>query len=256
MVTRKTIKLIKSLHQKKYRYQHRLFLVEGAKSVLELIAADTFTVKTLLGTEVFLQQHKNLLVNHLTEAQLVEVDEDTLSTLGHFKNSNATLALVELPTVDIGSPAVGEYVLALDAISDPGNLGTILRIADWYAIRQIVCSPETTDIYAPKVISASMGSFLRVRVAYEDLLVYLHRAKRPVYGAALDQGSSVYQWVPDQAGGIILMGNESVGIRPDLHSFVDQYVHIPRFGHAESLNVGVATAILCDNLKRVASQKV
>ena len=248
MVTRKTIKLLKSLHQKKYRYQHRLFTVEGAKSVLELLAS-AFTVKTLLGTEVFLQQHKNLLAQQLTDDQVVKVDEATLSGLSYFKNNNAALALAALPSVS-PAPLVSGYALALDNIRDPGNLGTIIRVADWYGIRQVICSEETTDAYAPKVISASMGSFLRVPVAYVDLSSYLSSVEVPVYGAVLDRGIDLHHQPIRGVGGVILLGNESAGIRPELESYIREHVHIPRYGGAESLNVGVAAAVICDNLMR------
>ena len=180
MITRKTTKLIKSLHQKKYRQQQRLFLVEGAKSVRELLTS-TLRVKTIVATKLFLQQHQEILGRQPLGDQLIEVDEATLSSLSTFKNNNAALAVVGMPTATAGYPAPQEYGLVLDNIRDPGNLGTILRVADWYGIRQIVCSLETTDLYAPKVISASMGSFLRVRVAYADLATYL----RASFGADL-----------------------------------------------------------------------
>lgn len=249
MVTRKTIKLIKSLHQKKYRYQHQLFPVEGAKSVLELLASK-FTVKTLLGTKVFLRQHKNLLSQNLTDDQLLEADETTLSNLSYVKTNNAALALVMLPSVTLTLPVAGAYTIALDNVRDPGNLGTIIRIADWYGIQQIVCSPETTDAYAPKVISASMGSFLRVQVVYTDLSSYLSAASVPVYGAALDQGINLHRQSVGSAEGVIVLGNESAGLRSEIAPWISQYVHIPRYGRAESLNVGVAAAVICDNLIR------
>ena len=251
MITRKTIKLIKSLHQKKYRYQHRLFLVEGTKSVLELMEA-ALTVKTLVVTEVFLREHNDVLTKQLSDSQRIEVDEPTLSSLGYYQNNNAALAVVEMPSVSPNLPLAGEYTLVLDALNDPGNLGTIIRVADWYGIRQIVCSPDTTDVYAPKVISASMGSFLRVQVAYTDLLTYLEQVSEPVYGAALDRGINIHQRAPDSAGGVIVLGSESTGIRSTLEPYISEYIHIPRFGQAESLNVGVAAAVICDNLKRNA----
>ena len=253
MIPRKTIKLIKSLHQKKYRYQYRLFLVEGAKSVLELLASP-LTVKTLLGTEVFLQQHKNLLFGQLTDDQWFETDQATLSGLSYFKNNNAALALAEIPSTAPASPPLGEYTLVLDNIRDPGNLGTIIRTADWYGIRQVICSPETTDAYAPKVISASMGSFLRVPVAYTDLRSYLSAAAVPVYGAALDQGIDLHRQPISRTEGIILLGNESAGIQPELAPYIHEYVHIPRYGQAESLNVGIAAAVICDNLIRAREE--
>ena len=254
MITRQTIKLIKSLHQKKYRYQYRLFLVEGTKSVLELLPS-ALTIKTLVATEVFLRKHKDLLSKQLPDNQLFEVDERTLSSLSSFKNNNAALAVVQLPAVLPDRPAAGEYTLALDDVRDPGNVGTIIRVADWYGIRQLVCSPETTDVYAPKVISASMGSFLRVKVVYTDLVAYLRQVAVPVYGAVLDRGSNIHQRSPGDVGGVILLGNESSGIHPSLAPYISEYIHIPRYGQAESLNVGVAAAILCDNFTRIHRMK-
>ena len=140
----------------------------------------------------------------------------------------------------------------MDNVRDPGNLGTVIRTADWYGIQQIVCSLETTDVYAPKVISASMGSFLRVSVAYTDLSSYLSLATVPVYGAALDRGVDLHRQPIRSAGGVILLGNESSGVRPELEPYVSEYVHIPRYGGAESLNVGVAAAVICDNLIRTS----
>lgn len=249
MITRNTTKLIKSLHQKKYRQRHGLFLVEGAKSVLELLGS-TFTVKTLAATELFLQTHHKLIAQHALDCPVVEMSEPALSSVSSFKHNQSALAVVTIPSVRALVPAEGAYALALDDVRDPGNLGTILRVADWYGIRQVVCSPATTDVYAPKVISASMGSFLRVSVAYTDLEEYLQQATGPVYGAALDRGASAHDFAPPRPGGIIVLGNESVGIRAALEPAISQYLHIPRYGGAESLNVGVATAIVCDNLMR------
>lgn len=249
MITRKTTKLIKSLHQKKYRHRHGLFLVEGAKSVLELLAS-SFKIETLAATELFLQIHHELLTQRAKDVSVVELSEPALSSLSSFKHNQSALAVVAIPSVRAQPPTAGSYVLALDDVSDPGNLGTILRIADWYGIRQVVGSLATTDVYAPKVISASMGSFLRVSVAYTDLVEYLQAATGPVYGAALDRGTSVHDFSPSRPGGIVVLGNESVGIQKALASSISEYLHIPRYGQAESLNVGVATAIICDNLMR------
>ena len=254
MVSRKTTKLIKSLQQKKYRYQHRLFLVEGAKSVRELLMSN-FSVKTLIATKVFLQQHQDLLGRQSFDSQPIETDEATLSSLGSFKNNNAALAIVTLPIVTSQGLTTQGYTIALDDIRDPGNLGTIIRIADWYGIPQIVCSSETTDAYAPKVVSASMGSFLRVKIAYGDLANFLSTASVPVYGAILDRGESVHRLSAQEKGGIILLGNESAGVQSNLTAFIDQYIHIPRYGQAESLNVGVAAAIICDNMMRLSNAR-
>ena len=142
-----------------------------------------------------------------------------------------------------------ELVIALDDVRDPGNLGTIIRIADWYGIKKLVLSPQTAEFYNPKVLQASMGSFTRVSFFYEKLETVFERWKRPVYGAFLE-GENLHQLTRLDPG-IILMGNESKGISSELKPWVTQKVTIPGFGHAESLNVAIATAIICDNFKRL-----
>ena len=140
----------------------------------------------------------------------------------------------------------------LDDVSDPGNLGTIIRIADWYGIRKIVCSESTTDFYNPKVIAASKGSFTRVKLMYTDLENYLQKnaGEKMVAGAFLN-GVNLYDFkFPIQKGGFIVMGNESNGVGQEVESYITDRITIPRFGEAESLNVGIATAVILDNLRR------
>ena len=248
MIPNKTVKLVKSLHQKKYRNQYQLFLVEGAKGVLELLSSG-YLIETLIATQVFLQQHKDLVSQRLSSSLIHEASESALSSLSAFKHNNAAVAVVKMPDKQTFFNTEDDYVLALDNVRDPGNLGTILRIADWYGINQIICSEHTTDGYSPKVISASMGSFLRVHLQYVDLAHYFSQSDKPVYGAVVAQGQVVHQ-VSFAPQGILLMGNESVGIRPELLPFIQHRIYIPRYGQAESLNVGMATAIICDNLRR------
>jgi TrmH family RNA methyltransferase len=142
----------------------------------------------------------------------------------------------------------------LDDIRDPGNLGTIIRTADWYGIGKVVASPETADFYNPKVISATMGSFTRTEIYYTELTDFLSKAKHPVYGAYLE-GQNVHE-VEFQPAGLILIGSESHGIAPGLRKFVSTEVTIPRFGKAESLNAAIATAVICDNLRRSRQEAV
>jgi len=170
--------------------------------------------------------------------------------MGSFQTNNAAIAVADtLPNAPLRVTA-GEYAVALDGIQDPGNVGTILRIADWYGIRKVICSEDTADVYNPKVISASMGSFTRVRTYYCDLPAYLHQhAGTPFLGAFLD-GDDVHRFVFPPLG-LLVMCNESKGIRPEVEALITHKVHIPRYGSAESLNVGIATAIICDNVKRV-----
>ena len=141
-----------------------------------------------------------------------------------------------------------EFVLVLDDIRDPGNLGTIIRTADWYGIHKIVASVETADFYNPKVISATMGSFTRVSIFYTDLPQYLSGIKHRIFGAFLN-GKNIHE-VSFAPGGLVVIGNESRGISATLNSYITDKITIPRYGEAESLNAAIATAIICDNLRR------
>lgn len=247
MMSKKWVKLITSLQHKKYRKQHQAFLVEGAKSVLELFSSD-YQIQILFVTEEFHQQHIRLLQKQSLPYEIVSQQE--LEKTGVYQTNNACLAVVTTkPNQPIGISG-NEYMLMLDDVKDPGNLGTIIRIADWYGIRKLVCSENTTDFYNPKVIAASMGSFTRVQPYYVDLAQYLKKinGSLPVYGAFLE-GENVHK-VPFAKAGILIMGNESQGINPELAPWVSSKIHIPRYGAAESLNVGIATAVICDNIRR------
>lgn len=246
MLSKNQIKYIQSLHQKKYRQQHQAFLVEGAKSVQEVLQSD-FHTELLVATEAFYKENIRLTDHQRTPVEIASVAD--LDRIGTLESNNAALAVVRtkenLPLV--AGPA--EMALILDDIRDPGNLGTILRIADWYGIRKIICSETTADVYNPKVISASKGSFTRVNWWYGNIVQFLEQVdKAAVYGAFLD-GANVHALAFDQAG-YLVMGNESNGIRPEVARFVTQRVTIPRYGDAESLNVGIATAVLLDNWRR------
>jgi RNA methyltransferase, TrmH family len=250
MISKKWVKLITSLQHKKYRKQHQAFLVEGAKSVLELFSSD-YQVQMLFITEEFYQQHIRLLQKQSLPYQVVSRQE--LEQTGVFQTNNACLAIATTrPNLPV-AVSENEYILMLDEVKDPGNLGTIIRIADWFGISKLVCSETTTDFYNPKVVAASMGSFTRIHPYYCDLVQYLKKihGSLPVYGAFLE-GADVHT-VPFARGGILLMGNESQGISRELAPWVSNKIHIPRYGGAESLNVGIATAIICDNIRRNSS---
>ncbi|MFZ6012647.1 MAG: TrmH family RNA methyltransferase [Bacteroidota bacterium] len=242
MLSKTNIKFIKSLQVKKYRKQEQCFVVEGAKSVLELLASD-FEVVMLLGTDEFLAGTRNLPVQH------IRVTEKELEGLGEFQTNNSALAVAKLKSNNPISVSTVEFALVLDDIRDPGNLGTIVRTADWYGIHKIIASPETADIYNSKVITSTMGSFTRVKIFYTDLDTYLSKTEHKVYGAYLD-GKDVHH-VAFGKGGLILIGNEAHGINPQLKKYVTDKVTIPRYGNAESLNAAIATAVICDNLRRV-----
>jgi TrmH family RNA methyltransferase len=246
MVPKNTSKFIISLHQKKYRQRNRAFLVEGAKSVTELLRSD-FRVQLLLATPEFLLEHAQIIPK---TCPVQEVSEQELVRLGTFESNNAALAIAEMRPSRLPELPENELLIALDEVRDPGNLGTIVRIADWYGIRHLICSSGCADFYNPKVISASMGSFCRVEAHYTDLPAYLTQQKtsRRIYAAALGE-DNVYQ-ARLQRSGILVMGNEASGISDEVLKLAHQRLTIPRFGGAESLNVAIATAILCDHFHR------
>jgi len=242
MLTKVTIKLIKSLQVKKYRKQEQCFLIEGAKSVQELLASD-FEVVKLIATADFLSSLKTP-----AKGEVVEVSESILENLGEFQTNRTALAIARFKPNTPVRVSENEFGLILDDIRDPGNLGTIIRTADWYGIHKIIVSPETTDFYNPKVISATMGSFTRVHVFNTDLVEYLRSNTLPVYGAFLE-GIDVHK-VKFSQEGLIVIGSESHGISRDLQPFISERITIPRYGGAESLNAAIATAVICDNLQR------
>jgi len=246
MLSKNTVKFIKSLHQKKYRTESGKFFVEGEKSVIEVLQSD-FKVHLLLVTPEFSLKYASLI--HELGVEVIQATPNQLEQVGQYQSNDAALAVVEMKPNHAFQPNKGELILALDAVRDPGNLGTILRIADWYGIQKLIFSTHTADFYNPKVIQASMGSFTRVQFFYGDLVATFQTWKLPVYGAFLE-GTSVHE-LSNPEPGILLLGNESQGISKEVEKFVTNKVTIPSFGGAESLNVAIASAIMCDNFKRL-----
>ncbi len=240
MLTKATAKLIQSLKDKRTRHELGLFVVEGPKTVSEL-PASKITVKSLFATGDWLEANAHLFAGSV---ECVEVSERQLEQISFLQTPQQVLALVSIPKPSNLSNLQSHKVIALDTIQDPGNLGTIIRIADWYGITDIVCSTSSADVYSPKVVQATMGSFMRVRVHYTDLKQWLGQQSIPVMGALMS-GTNLHQANLQQKG-ILLIGNEGSGISPELIPFITQAITIPRFGGAESLNAGVATAIICD----------
>jgi TrmH family RNA methyltransferase len=244
MISKATGKFIKSLQVKKYRKEEQSFIVEGAKSVAELLRSD-FEVKWLAATDDFLQLHANVLSNRHIE--WTEASAKELGQLGTFQTNDGALAVASMkPNQPL--TVQNEYALILDDIRDPGNLGTIIRTADWYGIDKIIASEETADFYNPKVISATMGSFCRVQLYYANLLEYLNTTHLPVYGTFLN-GKNIYT-VDFEKAGLIAMGNEANGISTEVGQLVTVPITIPKRGGAESLNASIATAIVLDNVFR------
>ncbi|MET2846261.1 RNA methyltransferase [Vibrio owensii] len=241
MISKNQLKLLRALGQKKQRKAHGLFLVQGEKNVLEL-ANSSLTVKQIFATAEFLEEHRQ----ELNSFECIEASLDDLTKASTLVSNNAAIAVVEIPNVTV--PQAKGLMIALDGVSDPGNLGTIIRVADWYGIKHIIASTDCADPYNPKTISATMGSFGRVQVSLVDLPNYLEDANLPVYGAFLE-GESVHK-TEFSAEGILLMGSESHGVREAASKFVTDKITIPAFGGAESLNVAMATGIILDNMRR------
>jgi len=250
MFTKNQAKLIKSLQEKKNRIETGLFIVEGEKSVVEVLNSD-FEIDFLLSTTEFFDKYGEKIREKSKSYEIVNQFE--LEKVGTFATNDSALAVVKQkinkPIEIKNLPAqVGKIVLVLDEIKDPGNLGTIIRIADWYGIKNIVASKETVDFYNPKVITATKGSFTRVNMFYTDLKDFLSVQKVPVLGAFLD-GENIHETKFPKSG-IIVMGNESNGVSEEIEKFITQKITIPAYGKAESLNVAIATSIILDNWKR------
>lgn len=241
MISKNQLKLVRALGQKKQRKQLGQFLVQGEKNIVELLSS-SMSVKHIFATPEFIQSHQDLLPSAIT----VEASEQELTKVSTLSSNNAAIAVVDIPQVQLTD--LSGITLVLDGVSDPGNLGTIIRLADWYGVDQIICSEDCADTYNPKTISSTMGSFTRVSVTYQNLEQVLSDNTLPVYGAYLG-GESVHtkQYAKDC---LLVMGSESHGIREVASRFVTDKITIPAFGAAESLNVAMATGIILDNIKR------
>lgn len=239
MVSKNQIKFIQKLSQKKYRNQYGLFVVEGKKSILEFFRAG-FSIHSCYTVEN-IPEIKN-------PSMLQRISFEDLSKLSFLKHPDDGVAVFYKKQPDVPS---SNLIVALDDVRDPGNLGTIIRLCDWFGISDLVCSEQTVDCYNPKVVQATMGSLTRVRVSYKPLKAYLQHADRPVLAAVIN-GDNIYKaQLPKKA--ILVMGNEANGISDEVLSIVNQRVAIPRFGEiqkAESLNVATSTAILLSELSR------
>lgn len=247
MISKSNAKFLKSLQIKKYRKEHSCFLVEGTKSVNELLTSK-FEVVTLYATKLFLDEFAELWRG----VDVEEVTSKELGSVSFFQTNNSVLAVVKTSDVKFKLPPENKLSIALDSVNDPGNLGTIIRVADWYGITDIYCSLDTVDVYNPKVISSTKGSINRVNVHYCDLFETLNTAGLTIYGAFLE-GNNIHDLkLKGDLEGILLMGSEAHGVSSELEVLVTSKVTIPSFGDTESLNVSIATAIICDNLKRLS----
>ena len=245
MISKSQISFIKSLQQKKIRKEHGLFIVEGLKSISEFIRSG-YTADTIFYTENVMPKLGNLSQN----IKLIEISTSDLSKISALTSPQQILALINIPEYRGLTTQMlkGSFTIALDGIQDPGNLGTIIRTADWFGMKLLICSEDTVDVYNSKVVQATMGSLSRVHVEYTDLDKFLQHSNVPVFGALLD-GKSIYE-TNFGSEGIVVLGNEGNGIRPEIINRIAYPVTIPRFGNAESLNVAICASIFCSEMRR------
>lgn len=254
-ISKNRIKQIKALDSKKGRKSFNAFLAEGPKVVEEFLGV----------FEPLLVVHTPQWKPHLSlssDTMYVEVTDEELRKTSLLQHPREVLAIFKQPKrndQDLSSIAQKELILALDGIQDPGNMGTIIRIADWFGIKHILCSPDSADVYNPKVVQATMGSLARVNIYEIDLATFLHDVHHstPIYGTLLD-GNSIYE-ANIEPHGIIVLGNEGNGISEVVRSYITHPIRIPSYpthsSTAESLNVAIATAITCAEFRRQQQDK-
>lgn len=242
MLSKNQIKFITSLHQKKFRDEHKLFIAEGVKTVIELLDS------SLQLYELFTTEPLNC------NAKQTIISENELKKISALKTPNKVLGVFRIPeSKPIESRGL---IVVLDDIRDPGNLGTIIRLCDWFGIKDLVCSKTSADCYNPKVIQSTMGSIVRVNISYLDLVNFLKTIELPKLGTFMD-GQNVYN-IKLPNTGILILGNEANGISKEIENLLDSKIAIPRFGNlqqTESLNVANATAIFLSEFKRNSTEK-
>jgi TrmH family RNA methyltransferase len=247
MLSKRIVKYIQSLSQKKLRDDHGQFIAETPKVVAEFLSAENFECKILCADKTWLSENENLLKNILP-GNIYEIDETILKKISLLKTPNKVLTVFgkKLPASELVIP--GKLSLMLDSIQDPGNLGTIIRNADWFGLENIICSENCADCYNPKVVQASMGSLARVNVLYVSLRAFIEANDNVSVYAATLYGTSISA-LKNIEEGIILIGNESRGISEELLNMATLHITIPRYGNAESLNAAVATGIILSHIK-------
>lgn len=255
MISKNEIKYIQSLHSKKNREEDGLFIIEGIKLVTEFISQSKFTVKEVFATAEYIHNHKYLLDNN--HISFKEISEEDLKKISLQSSPNQVLAIVNAAVHELDTTILNSLTtLYLDDIRDPGNLGTIIRIADWFGIKQVICSPNCTELYNPKTLQASMGAVLRVNVLTLGFEIVLsHLKSLPIYGAVLE-GNDIY--TSQLKNGLIVIGNEANGISEKVLKHITHPITIPAANSngSESLNAANACAIICSEFHRQLTYKL
>lgn len=249
MISKNQIKHIQALHAKKQREQEKLFIIEGIKLVSEFMQSNVFDIETVFATPHFIEMQSSILSTY--KGNVITITEEELKKISLQTNPNAVLAVVKQNTNALSQQQLTQTTnLFLDDIRDPGNLGTIIRIADWFGIKQVICSPTTTELYNPKTLQASMGAVLRVNVVYQSFEnIKALMPQLPIYGAVLN-GSNIY--TSELTSGLIIIGNEANGISDAVLQQISHPITIPAASNngSESLNAANACAIICSEFFR------
>ena len=242
MLIKSQVKYIQSLSQKKCRDEEAVFIAEGPKLINELLIAPNLSLKQLFATDDWIKSHQG----SIPKDKLIEVSSSELERISSLTTPNLVLGVFTKPRF----PRLGQdhgIILMLDCLQDPGNLGSIIRCADWFGIKEVICSLDTADVFNTKVVQATMGSITRVHLIYTNLHDYISQHKDlPVYAATLN--GTPLKSMKSVKKGILLIGNESKGIDPELLKLASEQITIPRKGGAESLNAAVATGIILNHI--------
>jgi TrmH family RNA methyltransferase len=244
MLTKAGLKHIQNLKVKKYRQNYAEFIIEGDKLIKEAWEEKVY-LKMLLATHQWIDENRR---NIPPDTEVKEITEKHLKQISSFITPQQVIAVLPFFNYVLNEAHLNGWTVALDGTNDPGNLGTIIRTADWFGIKNIICSENCVDFYNPKVIQASMGSLFRVKVFYIDIQQYLKATTRKKYAATLS-GKNIFKFnFPDE--GILIIGSESHGISAELLNLCDEEITIPKFGNAESLNAGVACGVILGLINR------
>lgn len=241
MLTKAQSKYIRSLSQQKYRKEYNQFVAEGDKIAKEWLNS-SLPINMIVATESWYFEHTDIIKKH-AEAELLVVKSHEITAISSLSTASDVLLVLPIHMEKLSSDNLSGWSIALDRLQDPGNMGTIMRIADWFGIQTIITSLDCVDIYNPKVVQAAMGAHIRVNVYAKELLSYLKKVKMPIYATVLN-GSNIYD-IEKSEEGVILIGNESKGLSDELAGIASHKLTIPKQGGAESLNAAVSAGIVC-----------
>ena len=244
MISKSKLKIVKSLNYKKNRLNSNCFVIEGIKGIIEVLKSNYNVEFTVVSKKIY-----DKYSSYLAGDKIYILEENEIRKASNLKNNIVGFSVVKTKKNDINNLNFDDMIIALDSVNDPGNLGTIIRIADWFNVKNIICSKNTVDLYNPKTIQASMGSFTRVNLYYEDLESLFKRSSVKVYGTSNKNGKNINK-KEKISRGIILFGSESNGISSSLKKYVDHWISINKFGGAESLNVSVSVGIILNEIRK------